>query len=65
MCLFLQGRGRYEANLRIAAIKKEDTETEYVLRAYNDLGTQEYRFKISTNPEPEGEIFKTFHIYAY
>lgn len=50
-----QGRGRYEANLRIAAIKKEDTDTEYILRAYNDLGQQEYRFKISTNPEPEGK----------
>ncbi|CAG9815099.1 unnamed protein product, partial [Phaedon cochleariae] len=48
------GRGRYEANLRLAAVTKQDTETDYTLVAYNDMGTQNYRIKISTSPEPEG-----------
>ncbi|XP_074039691.1 fasciclin 3 isoform X2 [Leptinotarsa decemlineata] len=48
------GRGRYEANLRLAAINKQDTEIDYILTAYNDMGSQEYRIKISTSPEPEG-----------
>ncbi|CAH2003547.1 unnamed protein product [Acanthoscelides obtectus] len=48
------GRGLYVANLRIAAIRKEDTETDYILTAYNDLGPQDYRVKISTSPEPAG-----------
>ncbi|CAH1140428.1 unnamed protein product, partial [Phyllotreta striolata] len=48
------GRGKYEANLRLAAITKQDTEVDYRLTAYNDQGSQEYRIKISTNPEPEG-----------
>lgn len=47
-------RGRYEANLRLAAVTKQDTELEYVLTAYNDQGSQTYRIKISTSPEPEG-----------
>ncbi|CAH1260243.1 unnamed protein product [Diabrotica balteata] len=48
------GRGRYEANLRLAAVNKQDTETDYILTAYNDQGSQTYRIKISTSPEPEG-----------
>ncbi|CAH1114069.1 unnamed protein product, partial [Psylliodes chrysocephalus] len=48
------GRGRYEVNLRLAAITKQDTEVYYVLTAYNDQGSQEYKLKISTSPEPEG-----------
>ncbi|XP_056633985.1 fasciclin-3 isoform X2 [Diorhabda sublineata] len=51
-------RGRYEANLRLAAVTKQDTEVEYILTAYNDQGSQTYRIKISTSPEPEG--FKKF-----
>ncbi|RZB40578.1 fasciclin-3 [Asbolus verrucosus] len=49
-----QGRGQYQANLRIAAINKHDTEKIYVLNAYNDMGSQSYNIKISTSPEPEG-----------
>ncbi|KAI4457532.1 hypothetical protein MML48_7g00003447 [Holotrichia oblita] len=48
------GRGRYVASLRIAAVNKQDTETQYVLVAYNDMGTQDYTVLISTSPEPEG-----------
>lgn len=48
------GRGRYEAVLKIARIQKEDTEKEYILTAYNNMGNQNYRIKISTSPEPEG-----------
>ncbi|KAK9720863.1 CD80-like C2-set immunoglobulin domain [Popillia japonica] len=47
------GRGRYVASLRIAAVNKQDTETQYVLVAYNDMGTQDYTVLISTSPEPE------------
>lgn len=42
------------ASLRIAAVNKQDTETQYVLVAYNDMGTQDYTVLISTSPEPEG-----------
>ncbi|XP_025830987.1 fasciclin-3 isoform X2 [Agrilus planipennis] len=48
------GKGRYRATLRIAAISKQDTETQYVLTAYNDMGSQDYSILISTSPEPEG-----------
>jgi hypothetical protein len=48
------GNGRYDISLRIAAINKRDTEKVYVLRAYNDMGDQQYTIKISTSPEPEG-----------
>ncbi|GJQ75304.1 putative coreceptor-mediated virion attachment to host cell [Trypoxylus dichotomus] len=48
------GRGRYVASLKIAAVNKHDTETQYVLVAYNDMGTQDYTVAISTSPEPEG-----------
>lgn len=51
-----QGQGVYEANLRIPAITKQDTETQYILTAYNDMGSQEYFVQISTSPEPEGEF---------
>ncbi|XP_030746572.1 centrosomal protein of 290 kDa [Sitophilus oryzae] len=54
------GNGRYLAVLRIARIGKQDTEKVYILKAYNDQGSQEYRVKISTNSEPKG----TF-IYKY
>ncbi|KAJ8921152.1 hypothetical protein NQ315_013624, partial [Exocentrus adspersus] len=47
------GQGKYVANLRIAAVKKEDTEVDYILTAHNSYGLQEYKFRISTNPEPE------------
>ncbi|KAJ8965791.1 hypothetical protein NQ314_003907 [Rhamnusium bicolor] len=50
-----KGRGKYLVNLRIAAINKHDTENDYILTAYNDLGSQDYRIKISTSPEPEGK----------
>lgn len=42
------------ANLKIAAITKQDTETQYILTAYNAMGTQDYTILISTSPEPEG-----------
>ncbi|XP_049825133.1 fasciclin-3 isoform X2 [Aethina tumida] len=48
------GRGKYTVSLSIANINKQDTEKEYILTAYNDMGSQEYRVKISTSPEPEG-----------
>ncbi|XP_045465832.1 fasciclin-3 isoform X2 [Harmonia axyridis] len=47
-------QGRYEVNLRMAAVQKEDTEKEYILAAQNQIGRQEYHVRISTNPEPEG-----------
>ncbi|XP_044762896.1 fasciclin-3 isoform X2 [Coccinella septempunctata] len=47
-------QGRYEVNLRMAAVQKEDTEKEYILAAQNQMGRQEYHVRISTNPEPEG-----------
>ncbi|KAG5875940.1 Fasciclin-3, partial [Gonioctena quinquepunctata] len=49
-----KGMGRYEVNLYLATVTKEDTDTDYILSAYNDMGSQEYRIKISTSPEPEG-----------
>lgn len=42
------------ASLRIARISKQDTEKDYILTAYNDQGSEDYRVKISTNPEPKG-----------
>ncbi|XP_017785393.1 PREDICTED: fasciclin-3 isoform X2 [Nicrophorus vespilloides] len=48
------GRGHYVANLRIAAINKQDTETQFILTAYNDMGSQDYTVLISTSAEPEG-----------
>lgn len=48
------GSGRFDVSLRIAAIKKEDTERTYTLRAYNDMGSYDYTVIISTSPEPEG-----------
>ncbi|XP_050312125.1 fasciclin-3 isoform X2 [Anthonomus grandis grandis] len=48
------GNGSYVATLRIARISKHDTEKDYILNAYNDQGSMEYRVKISTNPEPKG-----------
>lgn len=48
------------ANLKIAAISKQDTETQYILTAYNDMGTQDYTILISTSPEPEGEVILSF-----
>nr|XP_022905960.1 fasciclin-3 isoform X1 [Onthophagus taurus] len=48
------GRGKYLANLRIAAITKQDTETQYILTAMNSIGAQDYSILISTSPEPEG-----------
>ncbi|KRT85239.1 Immunoglobulin, partial [Oryctes borbonicus] len=47
------GRGRYTASLTIAAVNKQDTETQYALVAYNDMGRQDYTVLISTSPEPE------------
>ncbi|KAF2894388.1 hypothetical protein ILUMI_11783 [Ignelater luminosus] len=47
------GKGHYEALLRIADINKHDTEAQYILRAYNDMGNQDYVILISTSPEPE------------
>lgn len=44
------------ANLKIAAITKQDTETQYILTAYNAMGTQDYTILISTSPEPEGTV---------
>ncbi|XP_031330069.1 fasciclin-3-like isoform X3 [Photinus pyralis] len=52
------GRGLYEAVLIIADIQKHDTETQYILKVYNDMGSQDYVILISTSPEPEG--FKKF-----
>ncbi|KAK9886346.1 hypothetical protein WA026_015863 [Henosepilachna vigintioctopunctata] len=48
------GQGRYEINLRMAAVNREDTENEYVLIAQNQMGRQTYTVRISTSPEPEG-----------
>lgn len=48
------------ANLKVLRIKKEDTDYTYVLRAYNDLGQQEYKIKISTSAEPEGKLHELF-----
>ncbi|XP_066144727.1 fasciclin-3 isoform X3 [Euwallacea fornicatus] len=48
------GNGEYRASLRIARIGKQDTEKEYILTAYNDQGSETYKVKISTNPEPKG-----------
>lgn len=59
-----QGRGHYVANLRIAAITKQDTETQYILTAYNGLGTQDYTVLISTSPEPEG-MFLFFFFFSF
>ncbi|XP_065167922.1 fasciclin-3-like isoform X2 [Atheta coriaria] len=62
-----KGRGHYVANLRIAAINKQDTETQFILTAYNDMGTQEYTVLISTSPEPEGLkkfIYKRYNIHG-
>ncbi|KAF7285879.1 hypothetical protein GWI33_009359 [Rhynchophorus ferrugineus] len=56
--------GRYLVSLRIARIGKQDTEKDYILTAYNDQGTQDYRVKISTNPEPKG-ITKFFRQHVY
>ncbi|KAK5637963.1 hypothetical protein RI129_012258 [Pyrocoelia pectoralis] len=47
------GRGLYEAVLIIADIQKHDTETQYILKVYNDMGSQDYVILISTSPEPE------------
>ncbi|XP_030747489.1 fasciclin-3 isoform X2 [Sitophilus oryzae] len=58
------GNGRYLAVLRIARIGKQDTEKVYILKAYNDQGSQEYRVKISTNSEPKG-ITKFFKQHVY
>ncbi|XP_060534314.1 fasciclin-3 isoform X2 [Cylas formicarius] len=51
------GNGRYLVSLKIARISKLDTDKEYILTAYNDMGSQDYRVKISTNPEPKGFEF--------
>ncbi|KAL3271904.1 hypothetical protein HHI36_022374, partial [Cryptolaemus montrouzieri] len=48
------GQGRYEVNLRMAAVNKEDTEKEYTLIAQNQIGRETYTVRISTSPEPEG-----------
>ncbi|KAJ8968414.1 hypothetical protein NQ317_002251, partial [Molorchus minor] len=48
------GRGQYLANMRIAGINKRDTEKEYILTAYNNQGSETYKIRISTSPEPEG-----------
>ncbi|XP_019769623.1 fasciclin-3 isoform X3 [Dendroctonus ponderosae] len=48
------GNGMFIASLRIARISKQDTEKDYILTAYNDQGSEDYRVKISTNPEPKG-----------
>jgi len=53
------------ASLRIARIGKPDTEKEYLLMAYNDQGSQEYRVKISTNPEPKGNLINNLQISYY
>ncbi|KAF5280484.1 hypothetical protein FQA39_LY18065 [Lamprigera yunnana] len=47
------GQGSYEAILIIADIQKHDTETQYILKAYNDMGSYDYVILISTSPEPE------------
>lgn len=33
--------------------------------AYNDQGSQEYRVKISTNPEPKGNLINNLQISFY
>ncbi|XP_044737272.1 fasciclin-3 isoform X2 [Chrysoperla carnea] len=48
------GRGTYKANLFINNIKKEDTETQFRLTAYNDQGSTDYFIVLSTNAEPQG-----------
>lgn len=57
---FFQGNGIYEATLRIASITKQDTETQFRLSAYNTMGKQDYYVQISTEPEPEGNLFVQF-----
>ncbi|KAK4878773.1 hypothetical protein RN001_011279 [Aquatica leii] len=47
------GRGLYEAVLIIADIQKHDTETQYILKVYNDMGNYDYVILISTSAEPE------------
>ncbi|KAF5299127.1 hypothetical protein FQR65_LT09485 [Abscondita terminalis] len=47
------GRGLYEAVLIIADIRKHDTETQYILKVYNDMGSYCYVILISTSAELE------------
>jgi hypothetical protein len=49
-----QGNGTWEGRLRIMHVSADDVAREYVLKARNDVGLQEYRVSISTSTEPQG-----------
>jgi hypothetical protein len=49
-----QGNGTWEAQLRIMRVTAEDVNRNYILRARNDVGEQQYTVRISTSAEPQG-----------
>jgi hypothetical protein len=49
-----QGNGTWEAQLRITRVTVEDVARNYILRARNDVGEQQYTVRISTSAEPQG-----------
>lgn len=50
------GNGTWEAQLRIMRVTAEDVDKNYVLRARNDVGEQQYTVRISTSAEPQGSL---------
>jgi hypothetical protein len=48
--------GRWEARLRIKRVSSADINKDFRLTATNELGTQIYTIKISTQPAASGKL---------
>lgn len=59
------GRGEFNVALSIAGLTLEDTTKDYLLRASNEFGTQDYQVRISSSEAAPGKFAIIIFCYTH